>query len=70
MNYVNQIIYKNIDLAQAYSIYFNNTLNSLSIIYINSNFYTFTKNFNSAIKLIKYKTNSLNKPLFISSQNT
>ena len=56
MNYVNQIIYKNIDLAQAYSIYFNNTLNSLSIIYINSNFYTFIENFNSTIKLIKYKT--------------
>jgi hypothetical protein len=70
MNYVNQIIYKNIDLAQAYSIYFNSILNSLSIIYTNSNFYTFTKKFNSAIKLIKYKINPLNKPLFISSQNT
>ena len=55
---------------QAYSIYFNSILNSLSIIYTNSNFYTFTKKFNSAIKLIKYKINPLNKPLFISSQNT
>jgi hypothetical protein len=59
-----------IDLAQIYLIYSNSTLNSLSIIYINSNFYIFTENFNSAIKLTKYKTNPLNKLLFISSQNT
>jgi hypothetical protein len=59
-----------IDLAQIYLIYSNSTLNSLSIIYTNSNFYIFTENFNSAIKLIKYKTDLLNKLLFISSQNT
>jgi len=59
-----------IDLAQTYSIYSNSTLNSLSIIYINSNFYIFIENFNLAIKLTKYKTDPLNKLLFISSQNT
>ena len=57
----------NIDLTQTYSIYFNNTFNSLSIININSNFYIFTKFLNSIIKLIKYKTDLLNKLLFISS---
>jgi len=52
------------------SIYFNIIFNLLSIIYINLNFYIFTKNFNLTIKLTKYKTNFLNKPLFILSQNT
>jgi hypothetical protein len=37
---------------------------------MNSNFYIFTKNYNSTIKLTKYKMNPLNKSLFISSQNT
>ena len=57
----------NIDLTQTYSIYFNSTFNSLSIIHINSNFYIFTKFLNSIIKLTKYKTYLLNKSLFISS---
>jgi len=56
--------------TQTYSNYFNNTTNLLWIIYINSNFYTSTKKFNSTIKLTRYKTNQLNKSLFISSQNT
>jgi hypothetical protein len=47
-------------LAQSYSIYFNISLNSLSIIYLNLIFYTFIKNYNSPIKLIKYK-NKLTK---------
>jgi len=38
--------------------------------HINSNFYTFTEIFNLTTKLKKYKTNLLNKPLFISLQNT
>jgi hypothetical protein len=58
-------ICKNIGLDQDYSIYFNNSLNLLSIIYINANLYIFTGNQNSAIKLTKYKTKTLNKPLFI-----
>ena len=58
-------ICKNIDLAQTYSIYFNSILNSLSIIYINSIFYTLTRKFNSTIKLTKYKMDPLNKSLVV-----
>jgi hypothetical protein len=60
----------NIGLTQTYSIYFNSILKSLSIFYIISNSYIFTEILNSKIKLIKYKTYPLNKPLFISLQNT
>jgi hypothetical protein len=62
--------FENIVLTQTYSIYLNSIINLLSIIYINSNFYIFTKNFNSTMKSTKYKMDPLNKPLFISLQNT
>jgi hypothetical protein len=65
---------KNIGLAQSYLIYFNSFLNSLSIInYIYLHKFKFLHIYwklQLGNKIQKYKTNPLNKPLFISSQNT
>jgi hypothetical protein len=49
-------------------MYFDTSLNSLSIIDVHINLYTLIyRNYNLVIKLTKYKTDPLNKPPFISS---